>query len=183
MFIAACRLTLDVAALGAVRAKKQLLRRVVDRVKARFTVAVAELPEEGDRAAVGFAVLATSSSQAKEAMSRLLRFVEEMSVAPVTDVVTEITKFGDGSEDSGEHPGFAIPKGERTLAEAEGLGAWEHRPSAPQPTAPGRGQAQTPRPSAGGPPLSLEEARARARALRKPRDWEQPPPRRTTKDG
>lgn len=184
MFVAAARLSLDVAALGAVRAKKQLVRRVTDRVKARFTLAISELPDEGEaHAQLGLAVLGVTAKQAKEQLERVLRFVDEMSVAPVASSEIDVLRFGDGAyeADGASSVELAIPKGERTLAEAEGLGDWEQRPQGPLPSSPRAPHASSPRPSA--PALSLEEARARARALRKPRDWEQPPVRRSNKDG
>jgi hypothetical protein len=57
-----------------------------------------------------------------------------------------------------------IPRGERSLAEAEGLGAWEDRRKEPV-------VEKTPR-AAGDALNDLEAARERARRLRNPRDWE-----------
>jgi hypothetical protein len=67
---------------------------------------------------------------------------------------------------------LTIPRGERSLAEAEGMGDWEARygnTPQPKPTTPIRKNvpkaAQERR-------LSLDDARAVARALRNRRDWE-----------
>ena len=57
---------------------------------------------------------------------------------------------------------LAIPRGERSLAEAEGMGAWEDRHD--QPVGTGKQKKA----------LTLDERRAAARALRKPREWEKP---------
>jgi uncharacterized protein len=96
--------------------------------------------------------------------------VEDMYVAPVSDRQMEILSFGDrlyggGAAEEEKEASLEIPRGDRSLAEAEGMGAWEerhkgHPRAAPAPFGkrPGR--------------LSLDEARARARALRNKRDWE-----------
>jgi hypothetical protein len=83
----------------------------------------------------------------------------------------EILSFGDQLfQDGGSGESFTeLPfhRGERSLAEAEGMGSWEERharPTAPSPTrAAATGSASK---------LSHEEAKAKARALRNKREWE-----------
>ncbi len=74
-----------------------------------------------------------------------------MYVAPVTHVQTEVVSFGDtlyGDKDKeyadkdadaeadaeGDLIEQLMPKGERSLAEAEGMGDWEDRHERPTPT-------------------------------------------------
>ena len=46
MFVCVARVTIDIPAAGSLKGKRQVLRRVTDRVKAKFNVAVAEVEEE-----------------------------------------------------------------------------------------------------------------------------------------
>src|SRR5215467_5312711 len=110
MFICVSRLTLAIPESGSLKAKRQILRRVTDRLKARFNVAVAEVEDN--------------------------------------DLWQKAT--------------LALAAGERCWAEAGGMGVWEERHERKPGSKP-----ELPRKGA---KLSLEEARARARGLRNPRE-------------
>jgi hypothetical protein len=179
MFVCVARVTLDIPAAGSLKAKRQVLRRVTDRVKARFNVSVAEV-EENDvwtRAVIAMSVVGNDRRHVNEQMDKVLQFIEDLYVAPVAKRELEILAFGEdlfpaGTDDGLPAGRLAIPKGDRSLAEAEGLGAWETRharqspppsPSAPQP------KRSAPRAD---PKVSLEDAKALARTLRNRREWE-----------
>jgi hypothetical protein len=189
MFVCVARLTLQIPESGSLKAKRQVLRRVTERVKARFNVAVAEVDDQDlwQKASIALAVVGNERRHVDEQMEKIIHFVEEMYVAPLISRETEILAFGDklfahevapaspGAADEeqteGEQEGLSpdeliasLNRAERSLAEAEGMGDWERRHE---------GQEGTGKPgSAGGGPMTLNEARARARNLRNPRDWE-----------
>lgn len=206
MFVCVSRLTLQIPDSGSLKAKRQVLRRVTDRVKARFNVSVAEVDDNDlwQRAVIAIAVVGNDRRHVDEQMAKVIHFVEEMYVAPLIARETEIIGFGerlfvaerpgDVSDKAGvgaraekdeeasefedeEDPGDLSTEDliakftqgasdQRSLAEAEGLGDWERRHG-------GRGSTEMGKPApAGGGSLSLDEARARARSLRNPRDWE-----------
>ncbi|MFZ5472069.1 MAG: DUF503 domain-containing protein [Myxococcota bacterium] len=174
MFACVARVTLEIPDTGSLKAKRQVLRRVTDRVKARFNVSVAEVDDNGlwQRATVGLAVVGNERRFVNEQMDKILQFIDDMYVAPMVSREMEIVSFGDllyGEEDALS----SIHHGQRSLAEAEGLGEWEKRheaksaPSEPlRPKETKNGKGKRPR------TLPLEEARAKARALRNPREWE-----------
>ncbi len=179
MFVCVARLTLQIPESGSLKAKRQILRRVTDRVKARFNVAVAEV-EDNDlwqKATVGLAVVGNERKHVDEQMGKIIHFVEEMYVAPLLSRQTEILAMGDqlftaagGEGDDGE-PMLPLEQGQRSLAEAEGMGDWDSRHEArevviPLPT-PAVKQA-----GKKGKKIPLDEARAKARTLRNLRDWE-----------
>jgi uncharacterized protein YlxP (DUF503 family) len=188
MFVCVARLTLRIPESGSLKAKRQVLRRITDRVKARFNVAVAEVDDQDlwQKAVLGLAVVGNDRRHVDEQMEKIIHFVEEMYVAPLVSRQTEILTLGDrlftperpggsveeGADEEEEEVGSAEPDVEaliagmgrdRSLAEAEGMVDWESRHEGRE----GRRPA-----SMAGRPLSLEEARARARSLRNPRDWE-----------
>lgn len=205
MFVCVSRLTLQIPDSGSLKAKRQVLRRVTDRVKARFNVSIAEVDDNDlwQRAVLAIAVVGNDRRHVDEQMAKVIHFVEEMYVAPLVARQTEIIAFGEnlfaaerpgdvGEGAAGGHKKEAAAEfegedeedvgdlstedliakftqgasGQRSLAEAEGLGDWERRHG-------GRSSTETGRPApAGGGSLTLDEARARARSLRNPRDWE-----------
>ncbi|NMO21961.1 DUF503 domain-containing protein [Pyxidicoccus fallax] len=202
MFVGVARLTLQIPDSGSLKSKRQVLRRVTERVKARFNVAVAEVDDQDlwQKASVALAVVGNDRRHVDEQLEKIIHFVEEMYVAPLMARETEILGFGDqlftgtgtarpagrsrppmeeeeddeelSPEDAAAHSEAAIARflrGERgSLAEAEGLGDWERRHEGDNDGGPGVGR---PSPSGGG-RMTLDEARARARSLRNPRDWE-----------
>lgn len=168
MFVAVSRVTLEIPASGSLKAKRQVVRRITDRVKARFNVAVAEV-EDNDvwqRAVLALAVVANDRRFANEQMDKILQFIEDMYVAPVLKRELELLSFGEqlfSGQPEDPLDALLIPRGERSLAEAEGLGAWEDRRKEPV--------VDKARPAGEGLD-DLEQARERARRLRNPRDWE-----------
>jgi uncharacterized protein len=196
MFVGVARLTLQIPDSASLKSKRQVLRRVTDRVKARFNVAVAEVDDQDlwQKASVALAVVGNERRHVDEQLEKIIHFVEEMYVAPLMARETEVLSFGDtlysdrapgafrapvevpgddveqthlSPEDAHAHSEAAIARflrSDRSLAEAEGLGAWEERHEGAAPPAS--------RPPPEDRKLSLEDARAKARALRNPRDWE-----------
>lgn len=164
MFVSIARVTLDIPGTSSLKAKRQVVRRVADKVRAKFNLAVAEIDDSDvwTREVIGLSIVGNEQSFVREQMEKVLHTIEEMYVATVAQKEIEVVAFSDLF--SGENPAdLAIPRGERSLAEAEGMGAWEDR------------NGETLAGGPGGKPkkaLSLDERRAAARALRKPREWE-----------
>jgi uncharacterized protein YlxP (DUF503 family) len=169
MFICVSRLTLAIPESGSLKAKRQILRRITDRMKARFNVAVAEV-EDNDlwqKATLALAVVGNDRRHVNEQMDKIIHSVEEMYVAPLISREIEILSFGDQLfADSTRPDGLPFATGQRSLAEAEGMGLWEERHERKA------GAGAKPAPARRGAKLSLDEARARARGLRNPREWE-----------
>ncbi|HEX8821755.1 MAG TPA: DUF503 domain-containing protein [Archangium sp.] len=204
MFVCVARLTLQIPESGSLKAKRQVLRRITDRVKARFNVAVAEVDDQDlwQKATLAMAVVGNERRHVDEQMEKIIHFVEEMYVAPLISRQTEIMGFGETlyspgrplpaeqveeSEEYEEGEGedeeagpeadvedliAGMNRGDRSMAEAEGMVDWERRHQGQEKES-GRPASKAARPA--GPPSepeSLDDARARARSLRNPRDWE-----------
>ena len=174
MFVGVARLTLQIADSGSLKSKRQVLRRVTDRLKARFNVSVAEVEDQDlwQRATIALAVVSADRRHVDEQVQKILHFVEEMYVAPLVTREVEILSFGDQlfgnggvAPDDGSTLELPFAREDRSLAEAEGMAEWERRPG---PTVQGRPGSRT------GGDLPLTEARARARKLRNKREWEKP---------
>ncbi len=180
MFVCVARVSLDIPGSGSLKAKRQVLRRITDRVKARFNVSVAEVDENDlwQRAVIALALVGNEKPFVNEQMDKIIHFIEEMYVATVSGRELEILSFGDQLFQNGGGSGEAFMElpfahGERSLAEAEGMGAWEERHA--RPTAPSAQSGAHPAAAPAGSKkkhVPLDEARAKARALRNKREWE-----------
>ncbi len=123
MFVAVARLSLSIPESGSLKSKRHVLHKVLDKVKARFNVSIAEVADNDlwQKATLGIAAVANDHAFAQESVSKVVRFIEELYVAPVTSCATEVIPLrGElfGSDD-GTSFGSAARGAHRTLAEAE----------------------------------------------------------------
>ena len=97
MFVGVARLTLQIADSGSLKSKRQVLRRITDRLKARFNVSVAEVEDQDlwQRATIALAVVSADRRHVDEQVEKMIHFVEEMYVAPLIGRELEILAFGD----------------------------------------------------------------------------------------
>lgn len=97
MVVGILRITLSIPGADSLKGKRHVLRKVVDRVKARFNVSIAEVGENDvwQRALVGVAAVGNDRAFVNETLDKVLRFVEEMYVAPVIGHELEIQSLGD----------------------------------------------------------------------------------------
>jgi hypothetical protein len=112
MFVGVLRLTLYLPSPGSLKSKRHLLRSAIDRVKAKFNVAIAEVGENDlwQRSVVGVTAVGNEHAFVNETLDKVADFVASMhgGQLQVTDRTFEILSFED-------HLG----EGSRTLADAE----------------------------------------------------------------
>jgi len=122
MFVAIAKVTLSIPDSGSLKSKRHVVHKVLDKVKARFNVAIAEV-EDNDlwqKATLGIAAVANEHAFAQESIDKVLRFIEEMYVAPVIASSSEVIPTGgELFGDDGSSFGSAARGAHRTLAEAE----------------------------------------------------------------
>jgi hypothetical protein len=93
MTVGIARITLFVPESHSLKEKRMVLRRVKDRVRNKFNVAIAEV-EDNDvwqRAVVGLAVLGNDRRFVESALDEVVRFVREL--AETTNVERELLTF------------------------------------------------------------------------------------------
>ncbi|GEN12145.1 hypothetical protein SAMN05443572_111189 [Myxococcus fulvus] len=97
MFVGVARLTLQIPESGSLKSKRQVLRRVMDRVKVRFNVAMAEVEDQDlwQKATLALSVVGNERRHVDEQLEKVIHFIEEMYVAPLMSRETEILAFGD----------------------------------------------------------------------------------------
>jgi uncharacterized protein YlxP (DUF503 family) len=112
MFVGVLRLNLYLPSPGSLKSKRHLLRSAIDRVKAKFNVAIAEVGENDlwQRSVVGVTAVGNEHAFVNETLDKVTDFVASVhgGQLQLTDRALEILSFED-------HLG----EGGRTLAEAE----------------------------------------------------------------
>lgn len=81
----------------SLKGKRSVVRRVVDRVRARFKVSCGEVDalDVHEAAAIGFAVVSNDGRHAVRMMDTIIAFVESVSEVPVVDVEKDLVHFDD----------------------------------------------------------------------------------------
>jgi hypothetical protein len=112
VFVGVLRLTLHLPEPGSLKSKRHLLRSALDRVRARYPVAIAEVGENDtwQRSVVGVAAVGNDHAFVNELLDKVTGFVGAVHGGQmfITDREMEIIPFG------GDLGG-----GWRTLADAE----------------------------------------------------------------
>ncbi len=74
MFVGVARLTLQISDSGSLKSKRQVLRRVTDRLKARFNVSVAEVEDQDlwQRATIALAVVSNDRRHVDEQVQKMI---------------------------------------------------------------------------------------------------------------
>ena len=93
MTVGIARITLFVPESHSLKEKRMVLRRVKDRVRNKFNVAIAEVDENDvwQRAVVGLALVGNDRRFVESALDEVVRFVRDL--AETTDVQRELLTF------------------------------------------------------------------------------------------
>ena len=103
MVVGVCRLTLMVPGSHSLKEKRMVLRRIKDRTRQKFNVAVAEVADQDawQQAVLGFAVVANDKGFVNAMLDKIVNFVEELAVAKIVDDEKDVIQYG---EDEGLGP-------------------------------------------------------------------------------
>ena len=97
MFVGVLRLSMHLHGNGSLKGKRSMVRRIVERTRAKFNASVAEVADNDvlQRAVIGITVVGNSTTHVDSMISRIGGFVEGLGVAPITSIQTEIIPLGD----------------------------------------------------------------------------------------
>ena len=117
MVVGILRFVLQIPGAASLKAKRAILRKVIERIRSRFDVAVAEVGDQDlwQKATVGVAAVGNDRTLVGSILEKVLRSVDESTVEAFVvshevEILTFSEMYGGGRAASG-----------RTLAEAEGL--------------------------------------------------------------
>lgn len=97
MVVGVCQISLSLPGVTSLKAKRSIVRKVLDRTANRFNVAVAEvgLQDTHGRSVLGFAVVSADRRHANAMLDSIASFVEGAAEAVVTDRSTELVSVGE----------------------------------------------------------------------------------------
>ncbi|MCL2258914.1 MAG: DUF503 domain-containing protein [Cystobacterineae bacterium] len=163
MHVCIVRVLLEIPSSHSQKNKRQVMRKLLDRLHARLDLSIAEVGEldTWHRASLGFAEVGSSAAQVHAQAQKVLNLIEETYLAHIVEREMETLSFNEDffGTPLGDSP-LTVARTDRSLAEREGMGSWEGRY--------GVGVAAKVSAKA----LLPEDARARARQMRRRRDWE-----------
>jgi uncharacterized protein len=98
MVVGVCRLTLMVPESHSLKEKRMVLRRIKDRTRLKFNVAIAEVGDQDawQQAQIGYAVVANERGFVESMVAKIEAFIEELGAAKIVDDEKDFVTYGDG---------------------------------------------------------------------------------------
>lgn len=95
--VGVCRLSLYFPESGSLKGKRQGLRRVKERVRAKFNAAVAEVSGQDSwkHAALGICVVGNDGGHVQSMIDKIIYFVGELYLAQIVDREVELLHYGE----------------------------------------------------------------------------------------
>ncbi len=97
MVVGALMLTMHLGEAGDLKAKRKVVRSIIDRVRSKFNAAAAEVGGAGlwQRLELGFTVCGNEVAHVGNQLDEIARFVERLALAEVVDVRVEVMNLKD----------------------------------------------------------------------------------------
>lgn len=92
MVVAVARIEILVSESRSLKTKRRIVRRILDRVRAKFSVSASEVGAQDlwQRAELGFAYVSGDRAHAEEVIRAVVRFIEDLYLAPVVSRHVEL---------------------------------------------------------------------------------------------
>ena len=135
MVVGVCRLTLMVPESHSLKEKRMVLRRIKDRTRLKFNVAIAEVGDQDawQSAQIGYAVVANERGFVESMVAKIEAFIE--GLAKIVDDEKDYLTYGDGEmqSESFQHwePEEPSPMAGRTGLDGTGRRGRRDRPKIP----------------------------------------------------
>jgi uncharacterized protein YlxP (DUF503 family) len=104
MVVGVCRVTLMVEESHSLKEKRVIVRRVKDKTRLKFNVAIAEVGSQDawQEAQLGFAVVANERGFVESIVTKVISYIE--TLAKVTNDEKDFVSYGDEGISDGESP-------------------------------------------------------------------------------
>ena len=105
MVVGVCKVTLLIGESHSLKEKRMVLRRIKDRVRQKFNAAIAEVGDQDlwQSAEIGFAVVSNDRAFSQTMVQKILAFIEELSVAKISDDQQDYVDYGEQMETAGRY--------------------------------------------------------------------------------
>lgn len=97
MFVAIARIALAIPDADSPKGKRQVVGKVIERVRSRFNASIAEVDNSASwkRAVIGISVVGNEQAFVQACIDKILAAVEELYVAPIVSRAIEIVPLGE----------------------------------------------------------------------------------------
>jgi uncharacterized protein YlxP (DUF503 family) len=97
MVVGICRLSLHFGESRSLKSKRQGLRRLTDRLRAKFNAAVAEVSyqDSWQRSAIAISVVGNEGAHVETMIDKICAFVDQLYVAQVLEREVELLFYND----------------------------------------------------------------------------------------
>ncbi len=97
MVVGVARLVMALGQSHSLKDKRAIVRKVVDRTRARFQVAISEVADHDlwQKATLGVAAVGSDVHHVREVVDQVVRAIEEMYVAPVVACDIQVDSYDD----------------------------------------------------------------------------------------
>jgi uncharacterized protein len=94
--VAVARLGFDTSSSSSLKDKRSSRQKIVQRVRNRFPVAIAEIESNDDhsRLVLGISVVSNDSRHAEAMIDKIIGFIEKIHIAPITFWERELINLG-----------------------------------------------------------------------------------------
>jgi len=92
MVIGVCKLDLRIPENHSLKEKRHVLRKLTDRVRTRFNVAISEVGDNDlwQRAQMGFCTVGNDRRHINSSLDKVIYFIEQMNLVEMVDTEIEI---------------------------------------------------------------------------------------------
>ena len=103
MLIAAVLIELELEQAESIKAKRRVVKSILDRVAKRYNVSIAEVDDQGDRHSIclGCVKVGIDPRHLRTQMEKVVRYVDSLGLAEVVGDDIVITRLADWVEEDG----------------------------------------------------------------------------------
>lgn len=103
MFVGIARIEYHIPHARSLKAKRHVLRKLIDRARAKFKVTVNEVDYQDlwQRTAIGVAVVGGDGGHVERMLSQVMQFLDDQHLAEPLGRTSELITFGDAGDDYG----------------------------------------------------------------------------------
>ncbi len=98
MIVGVCRLTLLAPDSHSLKEKRMVLRRIKDKTRLKFNVAIAEVGDQDawQQMSLGFAVVANERGFVQAMVDKIVDYIDSLGVAKLINDEKDLITYGDG---------------------------------------------------------------------------------------
>ncbi|MDR5658996.1 DUF503 domain-containing protein [Serpentinicella sp. ANB-PHB4] len=92
MLVGICNVTVRMYETNSLKSKRQIIKSLIERIKARYNVSIAEVGEQEkwQLAEIGFCCVSNTNKHADSMIQSVIKFIEQDGRVDITNCSTEI---------------------------------------------------------------------------------------------